>query len=123
MAKKQISSFFPTRKLDQMRMGGIQNNSVGKNTLTETLFNRQCSVVSTNSILAIFIIIIKIPSNPENEMKPKRRRKACYILSYLLYKCLEYSISHIIPKFPSMYKILLANIEGLKNLAIFNTDR
>ena len=106
-----------------MRMGGIQNNSVGKNSLTETLFSRQCSVASANSSLAIFTIIIKIPSNQENEMKPKKRRKACHILSYLLCKCLEYSISHIIPKFPSMYKTLLANIEGLNNLAIFNIDR
>ena len=42
--------------LDQMRMGQRRNNSTGKKTIKENLFNRQYSVALINLILAIFII-------------------------------------------------------------------
>ena len=49
--------------LHKMRMGWIRNNAVDKKILTEKIFNWQFSVELINSILTIFIITMKIPTN------------------------------------------------------------
>ena len=60
------------------------NNSAGKKTLKENLFNRQYSVALINLILAIFIITMKNSETAtqklRNEMKKEKKRcNTCHI--------------------------------------------
>ena len=59
-------------------MGQIRNNSVGKKLPKEKIFSRQFSVALINSILTIFIITMKIPSN--SKMKWNRKKDVRYVI-------------------------------------------
>ena len=80
-----------TLDLEQMRMGWIRNNSLGKKYLTEKIFKRQFSVALIDSILTIFIITMKITNKSKIKQKSGKichiyhmnAQNATYLISYL----------------------------------------
>ena len=94
--------------LEQMRMGWIRNNSVGKKKIEQRIFKRQFSVAMINSILAIFTVTMKITNNSKTKQKVVRFVTSIMWMHGMQY--ISYHTQSVVFSVSNIYKILAWNI-------------